>query len=345
MAGPFLGVDIGATAVRAVELRGTRDNLTLSRIGQVTLPPGAVREGEVADPELVTQALNTLRKEFGFKGRKAAIGIASQQVVVRQVELPQAPEEQLRESLAFQVQDYIPINVADAVLDFTVLEEGQDQQGNPVARILLVAAARAAVDNTLAVVRAAKFTPVMVDLDAFAVLRSIGWTQDVPAGEGEMLLDIGAEVTNIIVHGAGTPRFVRILLLGGGHITQGLTNALGISPEQAEAMKADPTGAPQQAVQVVTERLQRFVEEIRGSLDYFRTQSNGLSVRGLVLTGGGSLLPGLADRLSETLQLPVRYGEPLASLKIGRVGLDTEQLAAAAPYLPVAVGLALGLVP
>lgn len=339
-----IGLDIGSSAVRAVQLSGGRGGHTLDRLGQVMLPPGAVRDGEVVDPDAVVEALRILMSRYKFKGRKVALGVANQQVVVRQVDLPSLPPDQLRESLPFQVQDYIPIPVDQAQLDFELLEEFTNPDGTQMSRLLLVAAAREMVDGLLDVLRKAKLEPVLLDLDAFALLRALdgGAVPGEGTGGGEMIVNVGSTVTNIVVHSGGTPRFVRILLMGGNSVTESLQNAFGMNWEQAEATKATPQTPGSPEAQMVAERAQRFIEEVRGSLDYYRAQGDSIQVERVVLSGGGALLPGLAERLSDAVRLPVDRGHPMQSLQIGKVGLGPEQLAEAEPFLAVAVGLAMG---
>lgn len=342
-----IGLDIGSSAVRAVQLSKGRGPATLDRLGQVLLPPGAVRDGEIVQPDAVVEALQILMSRYEFKGKKVALGVANQQVVVRQVDLPSMPEAQLRESLPFQVQDYIPIPVEQAQLDYEVLEEFTNADGTEMSRLLLVAAAREMIDVVLDVVRRAKLDPVLLDLDAFALLRALITPVEAGAEDenapGELIVNVGSTVTNIVVHRAGVPRFVRILLMGGNSITEALQNATGTTWDNAEAIKAAPQPSDSNEAKVVNERAQRFVEEVRGSLDYYRAQGDSITVQRLLLTGGGSLLPGLAERLAEAVRLPVDRGHPMQQLQLGKVDLAPEQLAEAEPFLSVAIGLAMGV--
>lgn len=341
-----IGLDVGSSAVRAVQVTaGGRGPATLDRVGQVVLPNGAVQDGEIADPDTVTEAIRTLWSRHGLKGRKVALGVANQHVVVRQVDLPYLPEDELRDALPFTVQDQIPIPVEQAILDFHILEHFETGEGERFSRVLLVAAQREMIERLVETVRSAKVDPVSIDLDAFALLRSLAPERAVEEREGELLVDAGAAVTNIVVHESGTPRFVRILLMGGNAISEDLTGRLHVSWEEAEDLKSRERrpGPATEAERLVAERADRFVDEVRGSLDYYRAQSDALPVRGAQLTGGASQLPGLAERLSDALHMPVERGHPMRQLKIGKVGLEPEQLVEAEPYLSVAIGLAMGV--
>jgi type IV pilus assembly protein PilM len=344
-----IGLDIGTSAVRAVQLKpGGRGPVELERLGQVLLPPGAVHDGEIVDADAVSDAIRTLWSRYGFKGKQVGLGVANQQVVVRQVDLPAMPEAELRQSLEFQVQEYIPIPVTEAVLDFHLLEEFETQDGQPMSRLMLVAAQREMIDSVLDVVGRAKLDAALVDLDAFAMLRSLAPPEAIDPTEGELVIDIGASVTNIAVHQGGTPRFVRVLLMGGYAVTESLMGALGMSFEEAERAKAsvgvgEGGAADDEVARLVGERARRFVEEIRGSLDYYTAQVDSVPVSRVVTTGGGSELPRLREDLSAALRLPVDRGHPMQELRIGKIGIPHEQLVEAEPYLAVAIGLALGV--
>ena len=350
MAVTSVGLDIGSSAVRAVQITlAGRGPATLDRLGQVLLPQGAVRDGEIVDQAPVVEALRSLWTRYGLKQRRVHLGVANQQVVVRQMDLPYLPDAELRQSLEFQAQDAIPIPVDQAILDFHTLEHYEAEGGNRFSRILLVAAQRQMVDTILEVVNAAKLEPVGLDLDAFAMLRSLAPESVLETEGGEMIIDVGASVTNIVVHENGVPRFVRILLMGGAAITDSLVSARGLDWDDAEDLKARTGMSDEYAMaaaddpaSIVTERALRFVDEIRGSLDYYSAQTDSVPVRRAVISGGASQLPGLRERLGETLRMPVDRGHPMQELKIGNVGLASEQLIEAEPYLAVAIGLALG---
>jgi type IV pilus assembly protein PilM len=345
-----IGLDIGTSGVRAAELSFGKGQVTLEKFGQVALPAGAVRDGEVIDPDAVAVAIKQLWTHTKFTSKKVIIGVANQKVVVRQVDLPWLPLEELRKSLAFQVQDFVPMPVEQAVLDFHPVDELTAENGSRVLRGLLVAASRDMVNASLQAVQKAGLSPVMVDLTSFAVIRSLADTDHLGMGsEVEALVDVGARVTNIVVHQGGVPRFVRILLMGGQDVTDAVADRMGVPQPQAESMKqqiglSSPTGAMdvQAASRVVEAVGAAFVDEIRGSLDYYLASSGSSAISRLVLTGGGARLGGLAQRLQVTTRVPVEIGSPLTGLRVGRTGLTPEQIEFVEPLAAVPVGLALG---
>lgn len=346
MARGRIGLDVGSTAVRAAEV-SAGDPPALLRAAQVPLPQGAVESGEVRNPEAVAQAIRDLWQRGGIKAKQVTMGVANQRVVVREVTVPALPAKELRQSLPFQVQDLIPIPVDDAVLDFDVLDE-LEQEGAKMLRLLVVAAQREMLNRLVAAAQEAKLDPVGIDLVPFALIRAVGRDDGLGLDEaeagGEAIVDIGADVTNICVHERGVARFVRILPSAGRDVTTAVAGQLGITDEEAEAMKRGEPGegslsAPEGET-IVRSRVSNLVDEIRSSLDFYRAQTPGADVTRVLVTGGGSKMPGLLELLRERVSTTVEQGRAFGKVQV-RLGMDEETRADAEPLLAVAVGLAL----
>lgn len=338
-----VGVDIGTRAVQVAHVQGGRGRPTLVNFAGAKLPEGSVREGEILDVPAVSETIRGLLKEAKIRAKDVELGVSNQRVVVRQVDLPWAEEAELRESLRFQVQEYIPIPVEEAELDVHILDELTAEDGERRLRVLLVAAQKDMIATHVQAVTGAGLRPTGIDLNPFAVLRVLGGEQAV-GGEGQLLVDIGAGVTNILVHENGVPRFVRILVLGGDDISEGLSVAMNLTPEEADVRKRQVglDGDDTEARLVIEQRAARFIDEIRSSVDYYQAQAGVTPITRVVLSGGGSLLRGLPEQLEETLRLPVEMGRTFSALPMKPTKLSAEQLAAVEPSMATAVGLALG---
>src|SRR5688500_18638723 len=344
MAEHYVGLDIGSFAVRAAEISGEPGNLTLHRFAQLTLPPGAVVDGEIVDSLAVTEAIKALWARGGFKSKKVVLGIANRWVKVRQAEVPALSPEEVRTSLRYEAQEVIPFAEEDAIVDFVVQDRFAGPEGGEFMRILVVAAQRQMVMTALDTVRKAGLVPTMVDLTPFALVRSLAPVAS--PGVSEALVSVGAGLTNVIVHTGGTPRLVRMTPRAGAAVTENLTRALGVDSERAEALKrgaavalADPQTA--QAADVIANELTPLVQEIQGSLDYFLAQTEDVELSRVLLTGAGAKMAGLRARLATELRVPVEMASPLEYLKLAKTGLNDEQLTAAASVLAAPVGLAM----
>jgi type IV pilus assembly protein PilM len=233
-----IGVDVGSTAVRVAEV-AAGEIPVIVRAAQVPLPPGVVAAGEVRQPEVVAEALRELWSKAGVKSKQVHLGVGNQRVVVRELALPWLPEKELRDTLGFQVQEFIPMASDEAVLDFDPLGE-MDQGGRRMVRILLVAAHKPMVNALVEAALAAKLDPQGIDLTPFAVTRAVGAGDDgldLDSSGDEAIIDIGAQVTSICVHDRGVTRFVRMLPSGGRDITLALASVLGVDDEMAERLK------------------------------------------------------------------------------------------------------------
>lgn len=347
-----IGLDIGSSVVRVAELSVGRAGVTLERFGQVVLPEGVVVDGEVVEGDVVAEHLRRLWSAVRPGHRRVVIGVANQRVLVRQVELPWMPPKELKASLGMQVTDLLPFPVDTAVLDFHPLEEVSDGSRGRRLRGLLVAAGRGTVQAAVDCATRAGLRVDAVDLTPFAVLRSMG-RRTGPDVETEAIVDVGARVTNVVVHSAGVPRFVRILVMGGQDVTDAVCERLGVPAPRAEALKqslprlAEHPGLlpPEQLEELrraVDDTARDFVDEVGGSLDYYAASTPQARIQRILLCGGGARLEGLAGRLAAEARVPVQLGDPMAHLRMGRTGLGADQLEFVRPLTAVPVGLALG---
>ncbi|HVF75059.1 MAG TPA: type IV pilus assembly protein PilM [Acidimicrobiales bacterium] len=348
MATRVVGLDIGSYAVRAAELALGGNQPTLERFAQVTLPPGAVRNGEVVDAAAVASSIRRLWSEGGFKSKRVIVGVANQRVVVRQAELPSMSEADLESALRFEAQELIPIPIEDAILDFQILGDTVGADGEPRMRVLLAAAQRDMVRSHVAAVEGAGLATAAVDVIPFALVRSatLGSSYFESDGGAEAVVCIGGGVTNVVVHEQGVPRFVRVLLVGGDDITEAIARELNVDLDIAEDLKRRAAAgggddAVARAGQIVSSRLNPLVEEIRGSIDYYSAQTQSAPITRVLVTGGASRTPGLMERLQAQLGSRVEPAHPLAGLRVGPIGIDESQLAELEPLLAVPVGLAL----
>jgi len=346
MAQPAVGLDIGTSAVRAAQLSGGRGTPALTGFGQVALPAGAVVDGEIRDAGAVADAVAQLWKRVKIRSKKAVVGVANQRVVVRQVDLPYLEEKEFRASLQFQVSDHIPMPVEAAELDYQIVEDYTTESGDHMMRVLLIAAATEMIDTFVSTLGTAGIEVAGIDLTPFAIARAVS-----PAARGEVgiagaeaIVDVGAGVTNMVIHHNGEARFVRILLIGGDEITNALADGLSVSYDEAEAMKLDlgrGVGTAE-AQRILAQRVDALVNEIRGSLDYYVSQEDSEPVTSIILTGGGSLTPGLIPQLEQTLRTQVRRATPVSELNWGKSGLTQEQVSHVDPIAAAAIGLAMG---
>ncbi|WP_282943907.1 type IV pilus assembly protein PilM [Cellulomonas endometrii] len=346
-----IGLDIGTTGVRAVELEFDGGGAVkgapgrVLRAGFVPLPWGAVHDGEVAEPATVSSAIKRLWAERKFSSKEVVVGVGNQRVLVRELDMPALPPSQLRAALPFQVEGLLPVAASDALLDFYPISQSTGSEGPQLHGLLVAATAETVLANTRAVEQAG-LRPTMVDLNAFAVARvqaRSGFATGVIA-----FVDIGARVTNVSIVVDGHPRFVRILPSGGHDVTEALSSTLDIPPQEAERMKREvgiglETAADDLAAkQLVSEVTTGLVDALRNTLVYYASSNPGGAVHQIVLSGGGAFLPGLGQYLASAARVQVVMGDPLSSLPLAK-GVDPRSFGADPATYVVPLGLAMGV--
>jgi type IV pilus assembly protein PilM len=378
MARRLIGLDIGTNAVTVAEVRAGEPP-RLDMFGQVALGRETMREGEVADDAAVTEAVGRLREEVGLKKAAVRLGLASPRVVVRQIEMPLMSREELSSALQFQAAELIPIPLDDAVLDFAILGPANPgDNGEPRMHVLLAAVQEATVLRLVAAVEAGGLQVAAVDLVPLALIRSLARParelalvgagavvspngSGVEAGDGvatadsgvgaEGIVSFGGGVTAIAVHEIGVPRFVRVLGTGGRELTDAIASELDLPPETAEALKRQlGEDAHESRHEELVARARTSIErplsvlldEVRSSIDYYRNQPGSSPLLRIVATGGAAQLPGLTERLSALVGVPVEHARPRELVALGDIGFADDELPRLDPYLPAAVGLALG---
>ncbi|MEN2736636.1 type IV pilus assembly protein PilM [Microbacterium sp. X-17] len=346
MAKTIVGVDIGTTTIRAVELGDPgKPRPTLLRYAELPLSEGAVSRGEVLEPNTVGGILKQLWSVGGFKTRKVVLGMGNQRVLARDLSVPSAPLQRIRESLPFVAQEMLPVPVQDALLDFYPVSESMTENG-PTTHGLLIAAVKEAVLGNVKAVQAAGLTPVEVDLIPFALDRLLLAR---PRVQGTVaLVDVGASTTSVVVAAEGVPQFVRIIAAGGSDITAGLAARLGVAPEEAERLKRVHGIAPdlaategQPVASAVMEIVADLLVSLRNTISYYSNTRPTHPVAGILLTGGGSQLPGFANAVADYTRVPARIGDPFASIALSR-SLDAQRLRHDQAAITVALGLAMG---
>ena len=328
------------------EVNITKREPILQNLAIIMLPEGAVRDGEIDNIETVSTYLRELWKQNRLTKRKVVLGIANQKVIVRPMDLPYMPEDELESAVKYQVQEFIPIPIDDAIVDYEVVDEYMTGEEERMQTILLAAAHREMITSFLDACVGAGLTPEAVELKAFAMVRSLikkeyQFLEEEAEPPGSVcLINIGAGICNVCVVKENTPRFVRMLMRGGDYFTKLLCDHLKLSPVEAEEIKRGRS-TDQEANNLLQREIQAFVGEIRRSLEYYISQSQERDLNKVILSGSGSKMINLPLELNRGLRLPIEIGHPLQNLQLGKLPYTPEELAELEPSIACAVGLAL----
>jgi len=356
-----IGMDIDRGAIKAVQLSRAGGGFTLRHVGYHRLPPGTISEGEVADQDLLAAEIKDFWSSHSFKGRSVVLGVANQRVVVRLLNFPHMEEEDLRSAIGYEAQDHIPMSLDEAVLDYVVL--GPQAEGSDLDRILVVAAHKDMVGSYTSAVRAGGLRTVGVDVKALSLTRST--FPDAFFDEGaSLLLDVGTELSNLVVVQGGSPTLTRFIPMGLNDLVRAVAEAADLSEEEAEKQALDPrvrlgyevdeeegkeAGDPDDldpaliydVKRGLEEAVQTLTEDVQRSIEYHHSQPESRGVSQVLVSGEGALVAGFDVYLGELLGLPTHRGNPVAKLAANRSNVSEEQLGAMEPVLAVAFGLAM----
>jgi type IV pilus assembly protein PilM len=354
----LVGVKVGATQVAAAHIVNN-GGPELRQVVRETLPTGVVVGGELRQPQVLTDVLARLFQANGLPPQAARLGIANDRVGVRAFEITGAADQtQLENAIRFRAQELLPIPLEKVLLDYRVLEQDVDENGEPRSRVLLVVTHRELVDPYVTAFQQAGIGLVGVDLEAFAVLRALapgsGETGDGASdggGDGPVAfvtVSIGHERSTLAVTDGGVCEFARVLSWGGATLTTAISSALAVPPTVAETVKKSlslaATPAPAQgldaaqtrtAVDAVRRELHGFARELVSSLQFYQSLPGSLPIGEIVVSGGTSALEGVEAELARLVAVPVRVGDPLGRVKVGPSVEVPEQRGS----LTVAIGL------
>lgn len=338
-----VGLDIGSSAIKLVELKERKaGEFHLQRLGVEPLSPEAIVDGSVMDSALVVDAIHRLNDQTKVKNTNYATSLSGHSVIIKKIQLPAMPREELAESIQWEAEQYIPFDINDVRLDYVVLSEGEP--GRDQMDVLLVAVKLDKINDYVSVVRQTGKVPSLIDVDAFAVQNCYEVNYDLDSRKTVALINMGAAVTNINILSRGTTVFWRDISFGGNQFSESLQRDLNLSFDQSESLKrGQPVDryAPGDARTVLDNVSGDMASEIRKTFDFFSATSSEGPVDELMLSGGCALTPNLAQVLRERFSVPVEILNPFRRVRFNEKDFDAAWLQSVAPMMAISVGLAI----
>ncbi len=361
---PAVGLDIDRGALKAVQVSQGGGSYTLQHVGYRRLPVGAIADGEVADHDLLAAELREFWASHSFKGKTVYLGVANQKVVVRLLDFPRMSPEDLKGAINFEAQDQTPMPLDEAVIDYVVL--GPRDEGSDLDRILLVAAQKEMISRYSSAVRVAGLRPLGIDVKALSLIRSTLLAALFGDEGAILLLDIGTEITNLVVAQGDGPTLTRFIPGGSGYLAQAVTDTASLSEEEAERQLMNPRvriGPEADVVELeeaepsdedsldpalrydvrrgLEDAVQALAEDVQRSIEYHYSQPDSREVTQVFVSGEGAMVSGLDAYLGDLLGVDTWRGTPLRKLAGNNSNVPDEQLRVMEPVLAVALGLAL----
>jgi type IV pilus assembly protein PilM len=341
----IIGLDIGSSCVKAVELTGSPSAYRLVGYGYAPLPPEAIVQGSFMNAPEIGNAVREAYAQLRTRTTHVAASVSGHSVIVKRISLPAQSEQELEETIGWEAEQYIPFDINEVNVDHQIL---RSDEASGQIDVLLVAAKKDLIDDYRSVISDAGLTLSVVDVDAFAVGNMYEHCYEPDDDSVTALVDIGASVININVMQGRVPAFTRDITTGGNQYTEQIQKTLGISFEEAERIKiggrpgeVSKEVVPQEVQDAIREVSDQLLGEIHRSLDFYRATGGNARLERVVLCGGAASIPGLDRLVAEKLELAVELADPFRRIEIASSAGDEPLIRDMGPALCVALGLAM----
>jgi type IV pilus assembly protein PilM len=330
----IVGLDIGSSCIKAVELTRDKYDYVITGYAQVDVQNEAARQDAIAE----------LMRAAKFRSKRIATAVSGKNVVFRYIGMPEMSDDKLLQAVRLEADKYIPFDVNDVELDAQRLAVATDAAGKAEMKVLLVAAKKTVVADHARMLTELGLQPVAVGVDGFALGNAWELGDQVNPGIQDpgrtvALIDIGATKASINILRENVSYFAREVPMGGQDLTNAIARRLGVEPGQAESLKRDPGEQLSVVQEACGQVLEDLGNEVNLSFDFFENQFDG-EVQEVWLTGGTALLPFLEESFEKIFEKRTKTWNPVEGLKVRADSVDVEALNQLAPQLAVAIGLA-----
>jgi type IV pilus assembly protein PilM len=336
----LVGLDIGSSAVKLVELKDSKGGgYKLVRTGIESLSPEAIVDGAIMDASLVVDTVNRIIASVSVRNNDFATSLSGHSVIIKKITLPAMSAEELAESIRWEAEQYVPFDINDVNLDYVVLEGS----GGDTMDVLLVAVKKDKIGDYTSVISQVGKTPVLVDVDAFALQNAFEINYPVESGRVVALVNLGASVTNVNILSGANSIFWRDISFGGNQYTDAIQKQLSLGFDQADALKrgeASGEHSMQEILPILRSVSDDLSQELQKTFDFFGATTSTEKIDQLFIAGGCSRIVNLDRQLKERFGMPVEIINPFRQIDVSGSSVSAEWLNENAPSLTVAVGLA-----
>jgi type IV pilus assembly protein PilM len=334
----IVGVDIGASAVKLVQLRELKGGYQLQNVGILPLPAEAIVDNTLMDSPSIVETVRRLLESLQIKAKEAVCSISGNAVIIRKISLPVMPAEELEDQIHWEAEQYIPFDINDVNVDFQILDT--DEQDLSKMNVLLVASKKDIINDYLAVFAEAGLKLVVVDVDSFAVQNAYEANYGTGA-EVVALVNLGSSIMNLNIVKGGVSLFTRDVQMGGSLYTEEIQKQFGLNSEQAELKKLSAGSSEDPRLFEILQRVNDTISlEMRRSLDFYNSTAGEERISKVYLAGGAAKTAHLVEAVQQKLALPVEILNPFLRVAVNEKEFDTGYLEEIGPQMAVAVGLA-----
>lgn len=340
----LIGVDIGQSAVKmAIVKKSGESNYKLLNYVSTSLPEACIIEDEIQKEDEIIKAIEEGLKVLKTDRLIGCIGICGPNTIARKLQLAGGSLDEIEDQVSWEAEQYLPFPIEDSTLSFHVF--GENEGGG--VDVLVAAAKNDVIERFKLLVEKAKLRVKIVDLNIIAAANVFEFVlaDKIEAEPGTwVLLDMGAQKTQLTLHRKNAIAFTKEINIGGAMITEEIQRQMGVNYQEAEILKTqgDAKGnLPEEVLVIVNEVKENFFQELKKTIDFYVTSSSDDNFKGCVITGGNSLIPGIAEGLESLLGIPVSVLNPFEKIDYEKKLFSDEEINKVAFTGVVAIGLAM----
>lgn len=339
---PILGLDLGNSKFRAVELSEEKGKIVLQRFGSYENTKLNLSSDSKGDLDAYASAIKHFISDTGFTTSNAVVSLPETEVFTRVIKVPAMSEKELKSSIAFEAEQYIPLPLKDVNFAFQIIDSDINEKEK--MNVLLVAAKNSILEKYVGVLKKAGLVPRGIEPETLATERAVGSNPNQP--NGLIVVNVGMQTTQLIVSYRGFVRFTRSVNIGGDDITKAAQQNLSLEYAQAEEYKKtyglDSNQAEGKVYEAIKPVIDNILAEIKRSKIFYTTHNPSVNINKVILTGGTALMPGLLFYIANNLDLEVELANPWRNIQISpKIEAQKQQLMELGPVFVSSVGLAL----
>jgi len=335
-----VGIDIGSSSIKLAEVTLSSKGATLENFAVIPSPLQAINNGEITDTLLVAESIRTCFKENDFRHKHVSVGLSGTAVIIKKISIPKVDPKKLKEQIRYEASQYLPFDISQVTIDHHLLSFSSNPEN---LEVLVIAAQNEFILNYLSSINQSGLKCTILDVSSLA-LANIFELNYGKTTEPVALFNFGSSISNFLVLFQGEVIFSRDIPVGGFHFTNEISKNMGVTFEEAEALKISQGSsqeAPEETRTFMNMALEHVTEEIRNSIDFYTATAQGHLISKAYYTGGASLTAGLIDHLVDVLKLPFEAFNPYIRMKSGTKKITDSYLQQISPFISIACGLAI----
>jgi type IV pilus assembly protein PilM len=336
--GDFFALDIGTNAVRVIQLTPNGpDSWNLSHFGYAPLDEKLASSSSPESLRKLGEVIMTAVGQSGIKTKNVVIGLPSSKTFTTVIEMPTAPESELRNTIKYQIDQYIPMATNEAKVDWALL--GTSLHDPKMQEVLIASTSNSYAEERLEFIEGLGLNVIASEPDPLAMIRSL-----LPPGvpDARLIIDVGEQSTDLAITFGDAPRLVRTIPTGIRSLIKAAVQNLNVQEDQARQFILKFGLAPDrlegQVYRAIEGTLDNFAVELVKSIKFFQTRYPNTPVGGVMLSGYASVVPGFAEYVASKTSIQATMANPWQKVRVSQS--DQQQLAPIAAEFATVIGLA-----